>query len=209
MEEHDVLGLGIRRRIYQNILKYPGLHLSQIARNLTIPRTTLLYHLNFLKRENLLFGKSEGRFTRYYVKKTVGNADKVILGLLRQQIPRRIILFLFLYPEHSRFDLSQDLEIPTSTLSFHLKKLMSLEIIERRRLGHSYAYRIKHQKQLYTVLITYEKSLSDDVLDPFLEYVKYVIPDGIPSSYRQRRKKKDVDEIIEAIYEIFPHPYHV
>ena len=84
-----------------------------------------------------------------------------------------------------------------------------MDIIEYRRVGHSYAYRIKNQKEMYNLLILYENTLSDDVLGPFIEYVKYVIPDGVPSSYRRRRRKKDVDEIIEAIYEIFPHPYHV
>ena len=209
MEENDILGLGIRRQIFKFILNYPGLHLRELSRNLDVPRTTLDYHLKYLEKENFLLVKSENRFKRYYAKKKVGTADKIILGLMRQYIPRRIILFLFLYPEHSRMDISQDLEIPPTTLSFHLKKLMDMDIVEKRRLGHSYAYRIKNQKEMYNVLISYESSLSDDILGPFLEYVKYVIPDGIPPSYRHRRKKKDIDEIIEAIYEIFPNPYHV
>ena len=209
MEENYILGLEIRRRIYSFILKYPGLHLRELSRKLNVPKTTLNYHLKYLEKENFLLGKSEDRFTRYYATKKVGASDKAILGIMRQDIPRRIILFLFLYPEHSKIDISQDLEKPTTTISFHLKKLMDLDIIENRRVGHSYAYRLKNQKEMYNILILYENSLSDDVLGPFLEYVKYVIPDGVPSSYRRRRKKKDVDEIIEAIYEIFPHPYHV
>lgn len=208
MEEHDILGLEIRRQIFNFILKYPGLHLREISRKLNIPKTTLTYHLKYLEKESFLLVKSEDRYTRYYPTKKVGNNDKEILGLMRQDLPRRIILFLFLYPEHSRRDISEDLEKPLTTMSFHLKKLLALNIIEKRRVGHSYAYRIKNQKEMYNLLISYENSLSDDILGPFLEYVKYVLPDGIPPSYR-RRKKKDIDEIIEALYEIFPHPYHV
>lgn len=189
-------------------MKYPGLHLREISRKLNIPKTTLNYHLKYLEKENFLLAKSDNRYTRYYPTKKVGNNDKEILGLMRQNLPRRIILFLFLYPEHSRRNISEDLEKPLTTISFHLKKLLALNIIEKRRVGHSYAYRIKNQKEMYNLLISYENSLSDDILGPFLEYVKYVLPDGIPPSYR-RRKKKDIDEIIEALYEIFPHPYHV
>jgi len=208
MEEHDILGLEIRRQIFNFILKYPGLHLREISRKLNIPKTMLNYHLKYLEKENFLLAKSDNRYTRYYPTKKVGNNDKEILGLMRQNLPRRIILFLFLYPEHSRRNISEDLEKPLTTISFHLKKLLALNIIEKRRVGHSYAYRIKNQKEMYNLLISYENSLSDDILGPFLEYVKYVLPDGIPPSYR-RRKKKDIDEIIEALYEIFPHPYHV
>jgi len=208
MEEHDILWLEIRRQIFNFILKYPGLHLREISRKLNIPKTTLNYHLKYLEKENFLLAKSDNRYTRYYPTKKVGNNDKEILGLMRQNLPRRIILFLFLYPEHSRRNISEDLEKPLTTISFHLKKLLALNIIEKRRVGHSYAYRIKNQKEMYNLLISYENSLSDDILGPFLEYVKYVLPDGIPPSYR-RRKKKDIDEIIEALYEIFPHPYHV
>jgi len=208
MEEHDILGLEIRRQIFNFILKYPGLHLRETSRKMDIPKTTLKYHLMYLEKENFLLAKSDNRYTRYYPTKKVGNNDKEILGLMRQDLPRRIILFLFLYPEHSRRDISEDLEKPLTTISFHLKKLLALNIIEKRRVGHSYAYRIKNQKEMYNLLISYENSLSDDILGPFLEYVKYVLPDGIPPSYR-RRKKKDIDEIIEALYEIFPHPYHV
>ena len=208
MRTNNLLGLEIRRQLFNFILKNPGLHLREISRKLNIPKTTLNYHLKYLEKENFLLGKPGSRYTRYYATKKVGNINKHILGLMRQDIPRRIILFFFLYPEHSITDISQDLEIPSTTISFHLKKLIDLDIIEKRRAGHSYAYRIKNQKEMYNMLISYENSLSDDILGPFLEYVKYVLPDGVPPSYR-RRKKKDIDEIIDAIYEIFPHPYHV
>jgi len=206
--KNDLLGLKIRRQIYNFVLTFPGLHLRELSRKLNVPKTTLNYHLTYLKNENLIVEKLENRYKRYYVNKKVGNNDKTILGFMRQDVPRKIMLFLFLYPEHSRNDISQEIEKTPSTITFHLKKLIDNDIVEKRRLGHGYAYRVKNQKEMYNMLISYEDSLTDDILNPFLEYIKYVIPDGVPPSYR-RRKKKDIDEIIEAIYEIFPNPYHV
>ena len=208
IDENDVLGIEIRRRIFNIILNYPGLHIREISRKLKVPKTTLFYHLKYLERENLLIAKSKDKYARYYATKSVGTKDKTILGLMRQDTPRRILLFLFLYPEHNRFDISQDLEKTPNTISFFLKKLIDMDVIEKRRLGRSFAYRIKNQKEMYNLIIRYEDSLSDSVLGSFLDYVKYVFPDGVPPSYRHHRKKS-IDEVIDALYEIFPHPYHV
>jgi len=206
--KNDLLGLKIRKQIFNFILTFPGLHLRELSRKLQVPKTTLHYHINYLINENLIVEKLENRYKRYYVNKKVGNYDKTTLGYMRQGVPRKIILFLFLYPEHSLNEICQEIEKPPTTVWFHLKKLVDKDIVETRRSGHSYAYRIKNQKEMYNMLISYEDSLTDDILNPFLEYIKYVLPDGFPPSYR-RRKKKSIDEMIDSIYEVFPHPYHV
>ena len=207
-ETHDLISLEIRRKIFHFITKYPWLHLRELTRELTIPKTTLTYHLRYLEKEGFLIAKHEGRYLRCYAAKKVGNTEKKILSFIRQETPRRIILFLFLYPEHSRVDMSKEIDKAPSTLSFHLKKLVESDIIERYRAGHTYAYRIKNQKEMYNTLIIYEKNLSYDIVKYLLRWVRFVIPDGIPTSYR-KRKKADVDETYEALLEIFPHPYHV
>jgi len=208
METHDLIVLEIRRRIFRFIIKYPGLHLRELSRKLAVPKTTLNYHLRYLEKEGFLVAKHDDRYTRYYAAKTVGNIEKEILGFIRQETPRRIILFLFLYPEHSRVDMSKEIGKAPSTLSFYLKKLVESDIVEQSRVGHTFAYRIKNQTELYHVLIMYEKSLSDDIVHHLLSWVRFVIPEGIPTSYR-KRKKADVDELYDALLEIFPHPYHV
>ena len=208
METHDLISLEIRRKIFHFITKYPGLHLREISRKLSIPKTTLNYHLRYLEKEGFIIGKHERRYLRYYAAKTVGNFEKGILSVIREETPRRIILFLFLYPEHSRIDMSKEIGKAPTTLSFYLKELVDKDIIERSRVGHTYAYRIKNQKEMYRVLIMYENSLSYDIVEYLLNWVKFVIPGGVPTSYR-KRKKADIDEMYEALLEIFPHPYHV
>ena len=208
MKTNDLIVLEIRRRVYRFIIKYPGLHLREISRKLEIPKTTLSYHLRYLEKERFLFAKRDGRYIRYYAAKKVGNTEKKILGFIRQETPRRIVLFLFLYPEHSRVDISKEIEKAPTTISFYLRKLTDMDIIERYRSGHTFAYRIKNQKEMYNIFIMYEESLSDDIVKHFLSWVRFVIPDGVPTSYRLR-KKADVDEMYNALLEIFPHPYHV
>ena len=88
-----------------------------------------------------------------------------------------------------------------------MKKLIELDVIEQNRKNHYYIYRIKNQIEMYEILIQYENSLADIIVKNLLNWVRYVKPDGVPSSYR-KRKKKDVDEIYEALLKVFPHPYY-
>ncbi len=207
METIDVLSLEIRRKIYNYVQKNPGIHLRNISRQLQIPKTTLLYHLRYLIKQDLLTSKEDTHYTRYYIAQKVGIREKNILGLIRQETPRKITLFLFVYPEHSRIDIAIETGKSPSTVSHHLTKLINLNVVERTRHGHQYTYRIHNQTEMYHILIQYEESLSDDILRHLLSWVRHVNPDGIPSTYRIR-KKKDIDEIYEAILKIFPHPYH-
>ncbi|MBD3227554.1 MAG: ArsR family transcriptional regulator [Candidatus Lokiarchaeota archaeon] len=157
----------------------------------------------------MILNKTEGRFSRYYITKNVDNISKIVIGLLREKLLRRIILFLFLYPEHTRADIANDLGKTASTISHHLKKLLEYDIIERDRKGRKFIYRIKDQLYIYKLLILYEHSLSEDIIVTYLlNWVKYAIPNGYPTSYK-RGKRKDIDEIYKNLLEIFSHPYHI
>jgi len=206
--KNRLLNLEIRRVIYNHILKNPGVHLREISRELQIPKSTLTYHLNFLRKQDLIVEKSEGKFKRYYITQKVGNLDKAILSLIRKNIPRSILLFLFLYPGNSRIEIGNDLGKSPTTISYHLQKLVEKEVITSYRSGRRKVYRLRNQKEMYKFFITYEESLSKDIsFFHLLNWVRHAIPDGIPR--RKPGDKSDIDDVIETFYEIFPNPYHV
>ena len=207
IKKKDFLELETRRITYNYILNNPGLHLREISRDLSIPKTTLKYHLDFLKKQDMIIVRSDKKYLRYYITQRVGNLDKDIMGLIRQDIPRKIILFLFLYPGNSRTDLSGDLDKSPTTISYHLKKLEKKDVVLKYKHGRKTVYKLKDQKNMYRFLITYEKSLAKDIaLTHLLNWVRYAIPDGIPK--RKPGDKRDIEDIEKVLYEIFPHPYH-
>lgn len=207
-KKKDFLELEARRIIYNYVLKNPGFHLRKLSRDLGVPKTTLKYHLDFLIKQDMIIVRTEKRYLRYYVAQTVGNLDKETLGLVRQNIPRKIVLFLFLYPGNSRLVLSNDLGKSPTTISYHLQKLLKKEVIISYSSGREKVYKLKDQKEMYKFLISYEESLSKDVaFSHLLNWVRYAIPDGVPR--RKPGDRKDVDDIEKALYEVFPHPYHV
>lgn len=207
-KKKDFLDLENRRYVYNFILRNPGFHLRKLSRELNIPKSTLNYHLNFLKKHDMIIEKNDKKYLRYYVSQKVGNIDKKILGIIRQNIPRKIILFLFIYPSRSRKQISKDLDKPPTTISYHLKKLIEKEIIFKYTLRGKIVYKIKDQQHMYKLLITYENSLSRDLsLYHLLNWFKNAVPDGIPR--RKPYGKTDIEDVEEVLYNIFPHPYHV
>lgn len=49
-DKEDSLALETRRKIYNLILNYPGLHEREIARKLNLSLSTLDYHLHYLEK---------------------------------------------------------------------------------------------------------------------------------------------------------------
>ena len=85
MENKSILKLEKRRKIYNYILKYPGVHLSELSKKLDIPKTTLFYHLNYLKKHELVLVKTVDRFSRYYGVRKVGEKNKKLIDFLLKE----------------------------------------------------------------------------------------------------------------------------
>ncbi|UCH72064.1 MAG: hypothetical protein JSW62_00505, partial [Thermoplasmatales archaeon] len=110
MKKGDILELETRREIYNFILKYPGLHLRKLCGEMNTPKTTMKYHLNYLKKHSFVIEKVEGRYTRYYVTNNISNIDKKLINIIRQRAPREIILYLLICTCASQAELSRGLE---------------------------------------------------------------------------------------------------
>ena len=224
-----IIELETRKCIYQFILKYPGLHFRELSRKLRIPISTLNYHLKYLEKRGLITAKPEGKYTLYYVSNKIGNSQKKMLHLLRQETPRNIILYLLLSACASRIELSRSLEKHPTTIKLHLKKLLdmdiiepaavndgevhvkhgSIKIVERTPVGTEIIYRLKDVHSIEDSVILYKKRTLDDTFCDILSvYHKHW--DSFDWSGAKMRSIKDVMESLEEMgYEIFPHPYHV
>ncbi len=193
----DILSLKTRRELYAFLDKNPGLNFREISRRLNIPRSTVRYHLNYLKKHELIETKSEGQYKNYYTKDKVGTYDKSILQLLRQEIPCLIFLHFLYQTFFSQKDICKELDIPPSTANYHIKKLIDMGIIEeaqaingriypykkeefkdicfeRKPIGREIIYIRKNQELIidaYRVLITYKESLPNkEYIDSIIEF---------------------------------------
>lgn len=169
MIKEDTLALETRRKIYNLILTYPGLHEREIARKLDMSLSTLDYHLHYLEKREIIVSKKDGRYTRYFVSKRIGAQDKRAISLLRQKTPRNIVLFLLLNPRSLHKEICDEVKKSPSTVSFHLKKLVDAGIVDAISIGRGTAYEVKNVDKIVDILITYKSTFLDDAVDKFIE----------------------------------------
>jgi DNA-binding transcriptional ArsR family regulator len=165
----DPLELETRRRIYQHLQAHAGAHMREIGRVLAIPMGTLEYHLHYLVKANLLTTREDARYTRYFATGELSRRDKDVLAILRQKVPRQLAAYLLLAPGSSHGALLTKFDLSASTLSFHLKKLVTTGIVVQEKAGRENLYRVVEPELVARVLIQHRASFFDDVVDRFAE----------------------------------------
>ncbi len=168
MVKREGLELETRQAIHNYILKNPGLCLNELARKLNISKSTLNYHLNYLKKLGVIIGKNMGRYVRFYIASKVGNGDKTIINILREEIPFKIIAYLLLNPNSSQIDISKFLKKHPTTIAFHLEKLANIDVVEGKPRGKEINYRIKNEEDIFGLLEKYKDSFFEDTVDYIL-----------------------------------------
>ncbi len=167
--EGDILELENRRKIYQLILKYPGMYLREIEKELGLAVGVLEYHLKYLVKNELLSIEEEGNRIRYFAGENVSWGDKATIGLLRQKIPRRIVVHLMLNPGVKFKDVLEQFSVSKSTLSFHMKKLVDANLVEATKEGRETSYEVIDQETVARIILTYKASFLDSVVDRFAD----------------------------------------
>lgn len=175
--EDEVLELQTRKRIFEEVCKFPGLHLREIARQLEQSVPLVDYHLNLLERHGIVTAITEGQYKRYYPKDQIGSElkrdslsqeEKRTVALLRQRIPLQIVLFLMKNESAQHKDMLPAMGVSASTLSHHLNKLARRGIITKTSTGDDRGYRIANEAQTARLLMNYEAP-PGTIVDSFIE----------------------------------------
>jgi len=211
MYEEKIFEVKTRKEIYNYLIKNPGLHFRELVRSLNMPGSTLSYHLKYLEKRGFLLKEYENGYSRYYVSEKIGKNDKKLFNILRETVPRNIILFLYLSNKTSQTDMIKFaqkwkkhpskigyyLNKHHTTLGFHLKKLIEEDIIESYDVGNETRYRLKNPEDIFDLLIRYDKTILADAFGRFLKW------------FEDPHWGSSMDASIDRIYDIFPHPYHI
>ncbi len=169
MKKSDVLQLDTRRRIYELIFKSPGLHFREIARKLDIRIGVLEYQLDILDKQELIVKKKDGYYTRYFIRDKISPQEKIIISLLRLKVPRHIVLFLYFNPFSCNKDMLNEFDMPPSTLSYYLRKMIRADILKDEVRGRNTFYTIRNPKLVFKILTAYKSSFFDEMTDRMTE----------------------------------------
>ncbi len=147
----------LRKKIYTLISEHPGLNLTSIAEMLHMRVSLAEYHLFLLEKNGAIISIKETGFKRYYTKDThISSDDRILLGLLRQEIPLKIILLLLKHPHLQHKELLEHFDIAPSTLTYHINKLLKDKIIDVQTYGAEKGYAIKNKRMVVEFLTRYK-----------------------------------------------------
>lgn len=166
----DALKGEVRKRVYDAVRRYPGIHVRGIERNLGISAALAQYHVKKLEEAGYVEGKEQTGYTRYYPTSKgksarVTDEDQPIVGVLREQVPLHIVLLLLDHDALTHTELVERVGVAKSTVSYHLAKLAELSIVERAR--GSPALRLAQRDRIYRLLLAYNPT--PDLRDVFAD----------------------------------------
>ena len=164
----EALEHATRRRVYELVRAQPGVHLREIARLLGLSITLVDYHLRFLAKHELVGFTADGEYKRCYpryapgdaeAKPALDEADKRVLALLRQRVPRALLLRLLEVEEAPHGALLPFSGVSPSTLSHHLKKMVASGVVLPTAAG----YRVADPRRVARLSVLYEIATPDQV----------------------------------------------
>ena len=166
--EKRILELDARRKIYDIVRKFAGSHFREIGRKSSLSTGSVKYHLSYLVKHGLIKEEKGGNNRRYYPRE-FSSSNKKLLGFLRQQSIRKIILFIISNDGCSHEQIAMFSGLSPSTVSWHLRKLEEAGIISSERKGRKSSYNLLPREETIKLLITYRESFLDSLVDNVVE----------------------------------------
>lgn len=157
------------------VQRYPGVHLREIRRRLGIPIGTLDYHLYRLGREGLIAVRFQGGYKCCYPgtsevdRAPIPPAEQVLLALLRQPLPRALLLHLYLEGPTTPSELVRAVGTTPPNLSYFLKRLEAAGVVVRDGSPPARTVRLAEPKNVHQVLLKYPP-LPETIVDRFLQF---------------------------------------
>lgn len=121
-----------RRRLVRLVRRDPGRHLSDLARELGLDRTTVRHHVEILAEEGRVCCRRRGRCRRVYPS---GAEEDDLVDLLDHPVRRWIVRRLVQRRRLDQRRLREECDVAPSTLTYHAKKLEDAGLVERRSRG--------------------------------------------------------------------------
>ena len=126
-------------RVYGFIVRHPGSYFREVLRSLGIGTGNLQYTLEALEREGRITTIRVGSYKHFY-SSDMDEEKKKILGVLSQESPRDILLFLARKPGACQTDVAREIKCSSPTARWYLVRLESLGLIWSRKQGAEVKY---------------------------------------------------------------------
>jgi predicted transcriptional regulator len=136
----------IQKKIIQFVNETPGIRYRELLRITCASNGALAYNLKLLNNSGFIrVNKVNDRVTRYF-SNDVSNLESNVIGFLRQNTLRKIIVYILEYGPCRFNDIVNYTNKAPSTISSHLSRLNDSNIIKVRKKNEYNYYYIKKDK---------------------------------------------------------------
>ena len=138
---------GTRDLIFEYVETHPGTHLREIGRALGLGMGDLQYNLYILEKQGKVSTARRGLYKFVFPSGVFGEKQSAILSALAIESQREILIHLIKNPALSQNQIARLIGLTPATISWHMKRLLELGIVERVRNGKTVSYRVLGDKE--------------------------------------------------------------
>ncbi|MFQ5968945.1 MAG: winged helix-turn-helix transcriptional regulator [Nitrososphaerales archaeon] len=158
----------VRSVLIESIEKFPGIRYRELLRLTNLADGVMSYHIGLLDKKELIKIAKKGRVTRFYPT-AMNEYDTIVIGALRVKTARQIVLFVLSNEGVSFNDIVSHAKRAPSTVSWNLKKLRSLGLIQQVQKNGHMQYTVNVKDDIIRLLSKYKSSFLDRMVDNFVD----------------------------------------
>ncbi len=145
LPDHPSLDHEGRARLYRIVSQTPGIHLGELARELGMETSSVLWHARKMERANLVRSQRSGKFRVFYPVAGGIEAKRMAAtrGLVNSDNAQRICGFVDSHPGATAGDLARRLAINVTTVRWHLRRLVENGLVAGQPDGAYRRYFVK------------------------------------------------------------------
>jgi predicted transcriptional regulator len=162
--------------VQDKILKYvneiPGIRYRELLRMTGLSNGVLSYHLRFLDNTGRIrVNRVNNRVTRYFSYE-VSIQESSVIGLLRQETTRKIIMYILEKETCGFSDIVLHTRKVASTISWHMARLKAANIIKvRKQNEYTYCEIGMDRLILQDLLSKYKTDFTEKVIDNYVNMI--------------------------------------
>jgi predicted transcriptional regulator len=138
LEEEAVLSHGTRDRLFQTVRTRPGVSPQELVETHSASWSTVMYHLRVLERHGLVIAVRDGRHRRYFEAASGrwANGRKLAMAAMCNPTTAELARMVHAEPGIVQRRLATRLNLAPSSVSWHIRRLERVALVERQRDGH-------------------------------------------------------------------------
>ena len=169
-DDPDVLDVDTRKEIFEHVQSNPGVHFSQLKRDLNMETGLLQHHLGTLEEYDVLVSEEHQGKRRVFVAQALDEDERTVLSSLRYETTRHILLFLLESGPARNREIAEEVGVSPPTVSWHVSRLTDEGVVAEVSKGRTTLYAVENEELTMGLLVRYRESFVDRAVDRVIDF---------------------------------------